>query len=281
MKPALFAAAALAALAAPDGQIAHAGCGGGAAGGAGAGAAGGAAGDSWYLRATDACEHDSDVVGFRRCSRFAAWAKGLEIPQIILEGGALVRRFPSLLGSQVGSVTHGAESFSYRMVQPAGVRGDDTALQTSLRASVGLSRAVYAGLEVGLGRVRQPDTASAEMASTGVFGSPDLQPGRGLLVDSLGVVGVRAATGFGALGVELAGGLRAVSYSFHSSYHDCHQSTSINALAGVAEARARGELWLTPWLTAGATLGTSVLERNAWMGGLYLGIHSRSFGGDR
>jgi hypothetical protein len=102
-----------------------------------------------------------------------------------------------------------------------------------------------------------------------------------VLVDSLGVVGVRAATGFGALGVELAGGLRAVSYSFHSSYHDCQQSTSINALAAVAEARARGELWLTPWLAAGATLGTSVLERNAWMGGLYLGIHSRAYGGDR
>lgn len=139
----------------------------------------------------------------------------------------------------------------------------------------------YAGLEVDLGRVRQLDEASAEMASTGVFGSPDLQPGRGLLVDSLGVVGVRVATGFGALGVELAGGLRAVSYGFHSSYHDCQQATSINALGGVAEARARGELWLTPWLTAGATLGTSVLERNAWMGGLYLGVHSRAFGGDR
>jgi hypothetical protein len=277
MKPALLAAAALAALAAPDGRLAHAGCGGGAAGGAG----GGAGGDSWYLRATDGCDRDSDVVGFRRCSRFAAWAKSLEIPQIILEGGALVRRFPSLLGSQVGSVSHGAESFSYRMVQPAGVRRVDTALQASLRASVGLSRAVYAGLEVDLGRVRQPDDASAEMASTGVFGSPDLQPGHGLLVDSLGVVGVRAATGFGSLGVELAGGLRAVSYSFHSSYHDCQQATSINALGGVAEARARGELWLTPWLTAGATLGTSVLERNAWMGGLYLGVHSRAFGGDR
>lgn len=273
MKPALLAAAALAALAAPDGRIAQAGCGGGAAG-----AAAGAAGGSWHLHA--GCSDDSDVVGFRRCTRFAAWAKSLEYPQIIIEGGALVRRFPTLLGSQIGSVTHGAESFTYRVVQPANIRRFDTALLSSLRASIGLSRAVYAGLEVDLGGVTQPG-ASAEMASTGVFGSPDLRPGHGLLVDSLGIAGVRAGTGFGALGLELAGGLRAVSYSFHSSYHDCRQATSVGALAAVAEARARGELWLTPWLTAGAMLGTSVLERNAWMGGVYLGVHSRAFGGDR
>lgn len=277
MKPALLAAAALAALAAPDGRIAHAGCAGGGPGSGAGGSTGGAAG--WYLRS--ACRNDSDVVGLRRCTRFAAWAKSLEVPQIILEAGALVRRFPSLLGSQTGSVTHGVESFRFRMVQPAGVRRFDTALLSSLRASVGLSRAVYAGLEVDLGSVRPPDAATAEMASAGAFGSPDLQPGHGLLVDSLGVVGVRAALGFGSVGVELAGGLRAISYNFHSSYHDCHQSTSIDALAGVAEARARGELWLTPWLTAGATLGTSVLERNAWMGGVYLGVRSRAFGGDR
>jgi hypothetical protein len=278
MKPALLATAALAALAVPGVRIAHAGCGGGAAGGA---AGGGAAGDSWYLRATDSCDSDSEVVGFRRCTRFAAWAKGLEYPQIIVEGGALVRRFPSLLGSQLGSVTHGAESFTYRMIQPADVRRFDTALLSTLRASVGLSRAVYAGLEVDLGGITRPSTATTEATSAGVLGSPDVQPGHGLLVDSLGIAGVRAATGFGALGVEFAGGLRAVSYGFHSSYHDCQQATSVNALAAVAEARARGELWLSPWLTAGAMLGTSVLERNAWMGGLYLGIHSRAFGGDR
>ncbi|HEX8111620.1 MAG TPA: hypothetical protein VF516_28010, partial [Kofleriaceae bacterium] len=240
----------------------------------------GVGGRDWYLHATGGCKDTSDVVGLRRCTRFAAWAKNLEYPQLILEGGALVRRFPSLLGSQIGSVTHGVESFSYRMIQPASVHRFDTALLASVRVSIGLSRAVYGGLEVDLGGITRPGPA-AEMASTGVFGSPDVQPGHGLLVDSLGVVGVRAATGFGALGVELAGGLRAVSYSFHSSYHDCQQSTSVNALAAVGEARARGELWLGPWLTAGVTLGTSVLERNAWMGGVYLGVHSRAFGGNR
>jgi hypothetical protein len=101
------------------------------------------------------------------------------------------------------------------------------------------------------------------------------------VVSSLGVVGVHGATGAGGVGVELAGGVSAVSYSFHSSYHDCEQATSVTAYAPVAEARARGELWLSPWLTAGVTVGASVLERGAWIGGLYLGVHSRAFGGER
>jgi len=279
MKPAVLAAAALAALAAPAGRIAHAGCAGG--GGSGGGSGGGLGDRTWYLHASGACEDTSDVVGLRRCTRFAAWGKNLEYPHLLIEGGALVRRFPSLLGHQTGSVTHGVESFAYRVVQPAGVRRLDTAVLSSLRGSVGLSRAVYGAIEVDLGGVTRPGTAATEMTSTGVFGSPDLQQGHGVLVDSLGVVGLHAAVGFGGVGVELAGGLRAVSYSFHSSYHDCRQLTSVTALAAVGEARARGELWLGPWLTAGIAIGTSVLERNAWMGGVYLGVHSRAFGGDR
>jgi hypothetical protein len=273
MKPAVLAAAALAALAAPDGRLAHAGC-SGVGGGAGAG------GGSGYLRALDGCDRDSDVVGLRRCRRFAAWGKNLEYPQVILEAGALVRRSPSLLGGQIGRVSHGVESFTYHMSQPSGARRFDTAVVSSLRATIGLSHAVYGGVELDLGSV-YPPRGDAETTSAGAFGSPDRPPRHGLLADALGVAGVRAGNGFGALGVELAGGVRAVSYAFRSSYHDCWQSTSVGALAAVVEARVRGELWVTPWLTAGAAVGTSVLERGAWLGGLYLGVHSHAFGGDR
>ena len=157
----------------------------------------------------------------------------------------------------------------------------DTAVVSTIRAGFGLAHGLYTGLEVDLGALTQLAPAATEMMSTGVFGAPDLQQERGFLVDSFGVVGIHGAIGSGGLGVELAGGMRAASYSFHSSYHDCQQSTSITALAPVAEARARGELWLSPWLTAGVTVGASVLERNTWMGGVYLGVHTRAFGGDR
>jgi len=85
----------------------------------------------------------------------------------------------------------------------------------------------------------------------------------------------------GPLGMRTAGGVRAASYSFESSYHGCLQATSVTAVAPIAEARVRGELWVSPWLTAGLTAGASVLEKHAWMGGLYLGVHTRAFGGER
>ncbi|HEX3758816.1 MAG TPA: hypothetical protein VHW23_08930 [Kofleriaceae bacterium] len=277
MKPAIAIAAALAALAAPA-RLAHAGC-AGSGGSGGSASSGGFSDRSWHLHPT--CKDTSDVVGLRRCIRFAAWAKNLEYPQIIIEGGALIRQFPTLLEHQIGSVTHGAESFRYHVVQATGAAHRiDTAMLSSLRGSVALSHAVYGGLEVDLGSVVPSGTTATEMASSGTFGSPDLRQDHGLLLDSLGVVGVRAPLGPGGVAVEFAGGLRAVSYNFRSSYHDCHATTSVTALGAVAEARARGELWLGPWLTAGVMLGTSVLER-AWMGGIYLGVHTRSFGGDR
>lgn len=44
----------------------------------------------------------------------------------------------------------------------------------------------------------------------------------------------------------------------------------------VAEPRVRGQLWLSPQVTFGATLGTSLAER-AWMAGIAFGFHSHAF----
>jgi hypothetical protein len=72
-----------------------------------------------------------------------------------------------------------------------------------------------------------------------------------------------------------------VHYTFESSYHLSETSTTLVYNDGVVEARARGELWLSPWITAGATVGASVLDRGDWMAGVYLGVHSRAFAGSR
>jgi len=228
-----------------------------------------------------ACEDASDVIGYRRCTKFGAWGKNLRIPQVFIEGGGVVRQFGSLLDRQTGSVIHGNESFAYRVLAQPRSRPLDTAVLSTLRAGVGLPHGLYTAVEVDLGGLTQPGRAATEMMSTGSFGSPDLQQERGFVVDSLATIGVHGATHAGGLGVELAGGMRAVSYSFQSNYHDCEQTTSITAFAPIAEARVRGELWLSPWLTAGATVGTSVLEKHSWMGGVYLGVHTRAFGGER
>jgi hypothetical protein len=117
------------------------------------------------------------------------------------------------------------------------------------------------------------------MTTAGAFGSPNVEQGQGLVLGLAGIGGFRATGKLGAIAIEGAGGLRNVRYEFASSYHNCESRATIVANRGVVEARARAELWLSPWITAGATLGTNVLERDDWMAGVYLGVHSRAFGG--
>jgi hypothetical protein len=273
MKIHLAAGVALALLARP--HATHAGCPGGGSGGGGGGHGGGSGGPRV------ACEDKSEVVGYRHCTPFGAWATNLAIPHIVVEGGVIVRQFESLLGSQAGSVTHGTESFAYRVLTPPRTRLLDTAVLSTLRAGVGLPYGLYAAAEADLGGLTRPAHVATEMLSTGSLGSPDLAQERGFVVDSALAVGVHGQVHGGGLAVELAGGVRAASYSFESSYHGCLQPTSVTAVAPIVEARVRGELWVSPWLTAGLTAGTSVLDRHAWMGGLYLGVHTRAFGGER
>jgi hypothetical protein len=259
-------------------------CGGRGSGGGGGGHGGGGGGHGHDARvdpAREGCTDASDVVGYRHCTRYGAWGKSLRSPRIVIEAGALVRQFPSLLDGQTGSVAHGGEAFSYRAAAATSRgRAIDTAVLSTMRAGVGLPHGLRTGLEVDLGGIAQPGQAQTEM-SAGVFGSPDLAQRHGFIVDSLATLGLHRTLGVGRVGLELAGGLRAVSYGFRSDYHDCTQTTSITALGAIAEARAQGQLWLSPWLTAGVTVGSSMIEKNSWMGGLYIGVHSRAYGGER
>jgi len=45
----------------------------------------------------------------------------------------------------------------------------------------------------------------------------------------------------------------------------------------MAEPRVRGEMWLSPILTLGGAVGATLSERNVWMAGIYLGVHSSDF----
>ncbi len=272
---------------APD---ADAGCPGGGGGGGGGGPGGGGAGDALRLdaeltpprRGDPPCVDDSDIVGYRHCRRFGAWGVNLDVPPIIIEGGAIVRRFGSLLDGQTGLVNHGAAgTFAYRATAVTGRRALDTAVLSTVRVTFVLPHHLYTAVEVDAGGLTRPGGATTEMMTTGAAGTPALSQGGGLVVDGLAAVGARATFGLGALGAELAGGLRMVSYGFDSQYLSCATTTSVLARAAVAEARVRGELWLGPWIAAGVTVGTSVLEQRAWMGGVYLGIHTRAFNGER
>jgi hypothetical protein len=231
---------------------------------------------------TPACVDDTDVVGFRHCKKFGAWARVMSWPHIFVEFGTNVRQFGSGLGARSGTVSHGDEHFAFRtvMTEPASA-GQDTAVLSVTRIGMGIGGGAYAAAELELGGLTSPAAATAEMMTSGAFGSPTVQQERGFAIGGLGVAGYSARLGFATLAVEGAAGVRSVQYHFASAYLDCAQSTSIVDTRGVVEARARAESWLGPWVSAGATVGTSVIARGDWMAGLYLGLHSRSFGGGR
>lgn len=230
---------------------------------------------------TPACIDDTDVVGFRKCTKFGAWARSTRFPRIFIELGTNVRQFGSGLAARTGTVAHGSERFAFRTVMAEPVASRDTAVLSSIRAGVGVGRRGYLAGELELGGLTSPAAATAEMMTSGAFGSPTVQQERGFAVGGLAVAGYRARLGPASISVEGAAGARSVRYHFASAYQDCAETTSIVETNGVVEARARAEAWLGPWVSAGATVGSSVIARGDWMAGLYLGFHTRAFGGSR
>ena len=61
----------------------------------------------------------------------------------------------------------------------------------------------------------------------------------------------------------------------------CTSFASLSASTGVLEARARAGIPLTPFLSASAVVGASVVQQHDWMAGLVLSAHSRSHSGLR
>ncbi len=229
---------------------------------------------------TTTCVEDNDVVGYRQCTKFGAWSTNLRLPRLFIELGSNVRQFGSRLGSHGGTVSHGAESFSYRMVMPES-GAIDTALTSTMRFGFGMPHGLYAGVEAELGGITAQRAGTVAMETPGTFGRPDLDATTGMFIGALGIAGVRGTAGRATFAVEAAGGVRTARYRFASTYHNCETTSAISVSEGVVEARARAELWMSPWLTAGVSLGTSVVDRGDWLAGAYLGFHSRAFAGGR
>jgi hypothetical protein len=236
------------------------GGGGGASGGGGGGGGGGA----------PPCIDDTDVVGYRRCNPFAAWSDH-GMPLLIIELGAAVRRF----GSQLGAAGEDEPFTSRASGRPAGA---DTAEVGTLRVGVGLGRGFYLAVDGELGRLTRT-AARAETAPALEPGTPSVAPGPSLAMGLSAAAGVRGAVGRVTLGVEVAGGVRGLVYRDRVPYLACESTTTHQVSSPILEARARASLWLSPFVSVGASVGASVIERGAWMAGVQLGFATRAFGG--
>jgi len=228
---------------------------------------------------TPVCRDTTDVVGYRECTRFGTWGSNLKIPALIVQLGTAVRSAPSLAPSDTGSFQHEDESFAYRTIAPPDAEIERQLVMT-LRMGVGIGRSIYTAIDLEAGPIVSGPTATA-ISSSGTYGTPTVTQSRGFAFNAAAVVGVAHRIGNGRLGVEAAGGVRAASYTIESTYFHCETSTMVSGAAPLLEARTSYELWLSPFVSAGAMLGASVIDRGAWMGGINIGFHSRAFGGSR
>jgi len=236
-------------------------------------------GASPLVAQVDLCRDRVDVAGYARCKKFGAWGANLRFPSLIIELGTAVRQFASPLGERAGTISHGDESFSYRVIGPSsGARKLplDTAVVATLRVGVALRYGFYVAADAEVGALTD-GTARAEMTSSGVRGTPAIEQTSVAVLSGLGVAGVRARLGSLNLGVEAAGGFRTLTYNYDSKYHACEETMSITTGMTVLEARARAAVWVSPFVTLGATAGKSLID-DSWVGGIYVGAHSRAFG---
>jgi hypothetical protein len=151
---------------------------------------------------------------------------------------------------------------------------------TSLRLGIGSRTGIYGALEAEIGGLVRDSAGAAEMTSSGVLGTPTIAKTSAMVMSGLGVLGVRAGER-NRFGIEVAGGMRNVSYHYTSHYLACENEMTVTASQKVLELRARASTWLTPFLSLGATAGASVIDRGDWMAGLYLGVHTHAFAGNR
>jgi hypothetical protein len=191
-----------------------------------------------------ACVNDSGVVGDRACPEFGKWGTAREHAYTIATIGFHVRVLPRAPRDIIARTT--AET------PTAG--GDDVSQTFAEGVTFEVVRPLYLGLEVEIG---MSDVGTVDASS------------RAVRVGGFGLVGLHVPLGPLAISGELAAGGRLV---------ETLRSDPIDG-DGVLEARVRAMLWLTPWLTGGGVLGTSLVNEGEWMAGVQLSFHSWSFGG--
>lgn len=220
-----------------------------------------AAAEDFSVVEPDVCTYRSDLIG-HRCTPYGRWGLALESPYVFVNLGGRFRNLPArssphTQAAPVAAAREVTEPMSSG--SPSLSTGSSSSMTGFERFGIGLLHGAYVALEaeVGPGPTRGED------------------PGhRSLAIGGLGLFGLRIGTRLIAIGAEIGGGARLV---------DTQTTYGISELSGepVLELRARGDLWLTPWFSVGGEIGSSIITKDDWFTGLYLGFHTHSYGGRR
>lgn len=203
-----------------------------------------------------ACATDTDVVGRRRCPVYGLWGAALEAPYMFVAVGFNMRHLPrAQVGRTPGAAARAVTTGVSDTPEAAATGGSDSSLSYTERFGVAVSRALYFGLEAEIG----PTTTNESPPGGRTFGA-----------GGLAFAGLQGGTRLLKLGGEIAGGGRLVETALADE-----RLTG----EGVLEARARADLWLTPWVTIGGLVGTSLIAEGDWVAGISIGLHTYSYGG--
>lgn len=249
------------------GRGGHSGHGGGhSSGGSRGGARGYGSGHAGHAHSGGSvgCAESSSIVGYRQCSGFGTWS--WKVPALSFDLGVAGHRFVGQRLAASGTLTEGSERFGYRIV------GEQrnlvtTAVAPQLRIALQLGGPFYVAGELEIGGVSSGPVVRGE-----VDGAP-AGPVSTTYGAMRGVAGASVRMEPVVLSGELAGGMRLLSYKIKDEEARSYQQRA------EVQARARLDVWLTPRLSVGAMVGTSLLERNDMIVALSIGGHLRAFGG--
>lgn len=194
------------------------------------------------------CASRDGVVGHRRCPPYGVWGAALEAPYAAVSVGITMRRL-----SRAPTPNRAVAARSTEPPPSAVVGGADTSYTVLERLDIAMNSLMYVGLEFEI----SPTTDATPVPGARTFAA-----------GSQALFGLRGGSRRLKLGAEIAAGGRMVEIAFVDADDEL-----------VLEARVRGQLWLTPWVTIGGLYGTSLRDRGEWLAGIQLGVHTYSWGG--
>lgn len=211
------------------------------------------------------CRDRSTTLGRRVCRNFGDWSSITRLPPVTPELTVSLRSLGLPAGPAAPAA--GARTTAPETTTPS---QQYRAPGLGLRWSVGVRRGVYLGFGVEGGPVVERDPRPTGAATpVGFYAAGTLHAG---VRQRVGALLLSAELGSGAMIVPIAPSVPAVEGAAMEPID----------LGGrfVIEARARADIWLNPWFTAGAFAGADLQGRGA-VAGLQFAMHLRAFDAGR
>ncbi|HEU0031083.1 MAG TPA: hypothetical protein VFQ53_10660 [Kofleriaceae bacterium] len=178
----------------------------------------------------------------------------------------------ALLALAIAAPLAGCALDQHRFERPARLRVGATSHALATDTPGAVARSTTPTTTESLARNARTMSAQFTMATRDetFFAGGEVEAGvldteRSNFAGAYGIAGVQLVGRVGTVGAELATGWRGLR----------DDGDDVNSY--IAEPRLRAELRFAPQWTLGAVGGATMGERGSWMGGIYLGVHSRAF----